>query len=255
MKASQRFIMSVGVFCFALHSLAQFSPHPTIQKQELDNSEYALLILSSLRDTSIGNHPWVTSDSTAYQLMLYNNRGQFKSEMPLRNIDSSGQTFHFGWVDYLNAFVVDSTTAYVYGVEMGYGSFPFVMCTENAGGSWEAVLFETDNERVANMNFQMVPNSLIMFTRDHGVLMQIQNNGRNQSVLLVLETQNGWRTYKQREVKLKSASTDHMEQLSFHYFLDGTIEIHLGRRSPSVLFQSIDKAKSFKRIVVEQPEG
>ncbi|MFY0644753.1 MAG: hypothetical protein JXR19_09840 [Bacteroidia bacterium] len=243
--------------CLLLYSFAGFSQVSSsgFQVQPLEKGETAVMGQILRGDSIIGQHAFLSHDSTAYQLMIYDRNFVIKKEIQLDNLDPHRKLLHFGYTESMSAFVLDSNSVYIYGAEMGYGSFPFALRTINGGESWEPIIFTTDSARISNMNYRMAQNSLILFNKDHGVLMQAQMNKKEKLEILILETLDGWATYRERKVKLGQLNRHELSHLHYKYFIDGAIEIHFDRTKDDTFYQSIDKAKSFKHIVVESAEN
>lgn len=233
-------------------AIAQVPSFNSQQVQPLAGGEKLVLGRSVTPDTLYTKHALWGMDSTAYQLLRYSAEGELIQDYPLDKLFANGRSLRFGYLHNLNMHMVDSATFYLYGEEMGYGFFPFVFRSTDAGQHWERVLFVTNDEILDRMDFRMVENSLVMFDSLHGVLMQAQVGKGDKLHLKILETKDGWKTTRERKIQLADLPASFLNKLEYSFLLNKEIEIMAVGHPDTLVFRSVDQAATFQPTIIKE---
>ncbi len=241
-------LFSVGI------SHAQTTPYYTIQQsQEIDNYENIVLGIATKGFEKIGDYPFINIDSSAQYLQRRSPDGKVLQDYRLDNLDTSRRYFKFGWIQSLSMFALDSSNLYVYGTEMGYGFFPYMFITTDGSKSWQPILFTTDDMRIGRMDLSMEKGTVHMYSEQEGIIMQVVRF-RDTYELVVLRTEDGWKTYKERRHEIKGLAFSRLRKFTYNVYADGVIEVTNDRNPINLIFQSTDHGKSFNPLMVETVE-
>lgn len=162
----------------------------------------------------------------------------------------------------------DSVTGFVYGNELGYGYWPFLFKTTDAGLHWNRLLFKPIEDGVP-----IYKDNFYMFNKNEGILIYNTNNikrllnGKYVTKLQYYLTQDGGKTWKQKSKRLKTRNI-HLENnpryMQCSFTMKGEVFItilnapwtmpkgkRLAKDRISLQLNSKDFGKSFEEIVVE----
>lgn len=243
---------AITAVCLAMLSLSAYSQGMDDRGIQMLNDYEYVQLTSAVVDSNTSSNAYRVQDY-AWTLSYASVRnGLLVQEYPLNNLASVGELSHFGWVESLSVHAVDSATLYIYGLEMGYGAFPFMIRSTDAGQSWEPVLFTSSGDRIDNMAMRMRRNSLVMFNAQEGVLMYLKQQ-KNKAKLVVRYTSDAWSTYKEKTIDLGELSTSASYNIIYQHYADGVIELTFDNQ-PGLVFQSTDGARSFQKLLIEQAE-